>query len=72
MATISDLWEGFTRFQKSALVLDASAYYSIVLWEDGEGELLNDEWVQVTHWETFDEGVEKLNELTGLNKAAQS
>lgn len=72
MATISELWESFLQFQESDLYLDPDESYTLTLWADGEGELINNEWVQVTRWETFDEGVEKLNELTGLNKAAQN
>lgn len=72
MATINDLWVAFEAFQDSALYLDPDASYSLTLWTDEEGELINNEWVQVTRWESFLEGIEKLNELTGLNKAAQS
>lgn len=65
MATISELWLAFGEFQNSVnkrYGIDDYSYY-IVMWTDGEGELHNADWDMVARWDTFDEGVEMLNEL---------
>ena len=70
MATANDLYAALQAFEASALVLDPDSSYTLTLWTDGEGELINGEWVQVTRWDNFDEGVQKLQELTALNEEA--
>lgn len=72
MATINDLFIAFGEFQASVNALNVDEEYELGLWADGSGELVDVEWGQVTRWKTFDEGIEKLNELTARNEAAQS
>lgn len=72
MKTANDLFAAFEAFVTSATALDATAFYHLELWVDAQCDLFDGNWALVTSWETFDEGVEKLQELTGLNEEANN
>jgi hypothetical protein len=70
MKSLIELYEAFARFQKSAYALDKNDHYELGLWFEGDGTLYDVTRHVVTQWETWQEGIDKLNGLAGLNEEA--